>query len=158
MKKFLVLILILFLTGCTQKSITTTDVESLTNAYFNIFEYLYEFDGDKNDGVDYLAIDLSNIPLDDISELSRLIESYCEAEGYTYRESTFQELVDEGYIVNGGFVNGVFFDIYDIDSTGIGIECKISKYRGNLGGSGQTLFVQFVDGEWDITSSTYWVS
>jgi hypothetical protein len=161
MKKILVFLGVFLLIGCAQTTTvetTMSDSASSTNGLYAIFVSLYVTPGDLNHGIEYLAADLSEIPPTEKSALSVMLEAFCEHHNLTYLEIGYDDLVAEGYIVAGGFANGLLFTFSDVEIETNHVACSLSKFRGNLASAGSAFTALFADGEWTVNNQGVWVS
>ncbi len=155
MRKIIALLIIVMIlaTGCTQEN---TDV---MGAYMVAIDKLYNEDVALNSNIKYIAIDTSLINnLSDVqkSNLLKKLEKY----GYTVLDMTFDELLEEGYIEDLTFNEGILFKIEDNPMSGKIISMNVSKWRSGLGAIGyNNLKVKFKSGSWTITDTgSAWIS
>ena len=155
--------------GGMVKGIETAQNEEeilLADFYFGVLCDLYEKDSGLNDGVEMIALDLTaltNLGEAGKAELISLAEEKFEAE---IIEKTYEELVDEGYILNPNefpeFENGLalsFSNVADEGNNGKSFSFSVQKWRTALGAYGfsDCKAVKKDDG-WTYTIGTEFIS
>jgi len=124
---------------------------------FSMFEYLFKMQ--RYDSVEYIALNPENISEEDRAEFTFLMKKYCLFHGHTFLYKTFDELKDEGYIIDGRFENGIVFGFDSLTIEDGIIVGNLYFYLGNLGGFGSELKAEFMDQNWNIEPTHgYWVS
>lgn len=155
MKKIILLLIfiILITTSCNQEE------QDIIGAYTTVIDKLYNEDMALNHDIKYIAVDTSlinNLSDDQKAILLKEVENY----GYKVLDMTFEELVQEGYIEDLYFEDGILFKIEDISKSKNSITMNVSKWRSGLGAIGYNgLVVKYKNGEWKvIKTENAWIS
>jgi len=67
------------------------------NAYLTVVKAIVQ--EERNEGLKYLVVDLSQVKLTDTAKLEKAIKAYCDRRGITLLPDDFDWLVAEGYFV-----------------------------------------------------------
>jgi len=138
-------------------SITIPLAKDNASGLFAIFEDF--FDEESYSDTKYIALNPDNIDLEDQDGITYLMKRYCFFHGHTFLFKTFDELIDEGYIVDGGFEEGIVFGFDALTITEGSIFAEAYIYKGNLGAYGKEFTVTFANREWTVTTSNMiWMS
>ena len=151
---FAVFVIAVNFTSC--KKSTEPDFKgNPANAYFLVFEKLYEESTGLNSDIKYIAIDLTGAKLKEKPDLIKLFEKFCEENNYTLWQDTIQGLKEKGYIVDeypvyfpDGFVISFKDDLLEDNK----LVTKGSKWRSDLGAYGATYTAEKINGEWEVTN------
>jgi len=126
--------------------------------FYETFETIYGDEiADKN--LKYLAFDETSLPIGYRPYFNTLMRQYCRRNHMRYLIATYDELKEDGYIIDGGFQNGVILHFHNISMTGNdNISGEISIYSGSLSATGRDFFTQYDDGWIVNTSNSFWIS
>ena len=154
--------MLLALASCsnTGPGLGDSDVsDEQANAYFTIFKDLYEKDPALNDDSIYLAVDLTNVMLENTDPLIALLEDFCDNNGYTLLLDTFDGLKEKGYIEDLWFPDGFLIAFTDAELTKDKLITSAQKWRSGLGAIGSDYTVKFKNDLWEITKiENSWIS
>lgn len=144
-------------------SCADSDTASLSadqaNAYFAVFEKLYEDDPGLNAESKYLAVDLTNVKLADTTKLVDLIQGFCDSNGYTLLQDTHEGLAEKGYIKDLYFEEGFLISFSDKDLSEDTLVTAAQKWRSGLGAIGAEYTVKKKNDTWEITKTdNSWIS
>lgn len=124
---------------------------------FAIFEVFYD-EEDYGD-TKYIAINPEHYEEEDFYKFVFLMRNYCLKNGHKLLVKTYDELVDEGYIVDGGFEDGVIIGFRYIDSSKGNVFAHVYIFKGNLSSYGTKLYATYANREWTIKgTNTIWMS
>ncbi|MCI8630934.1 MAG: hypothetical protein HFG67_01505 [Firmicutes bacterium] len=174
----LALILIFSAAACTQKmgtegngdseenggAVLEIENEALVDFYFGIIKDLYEEDHGLNDGIEIIAVDLSNVTNLNDDEKTALIEKIAAEYSIEAKESTYQELVSEGAISNPdefpSYDNGLLFDFENFEADENTIKFTAGKWRTALGAYffSDCEAIKSEDGTWTYTVGAHAIS
>ncbi|MCL2518572.1 MAG: hypothetical protein FWF15_08425 [Oscillospiraceae bacterium] len=155
---FTIICIALCIASCS-KTDTPINPEEQANAYFTIFEKLYENDPALNADSIYLAIDLTNVKLADTSFLIALIQSFCDSNEYILLQDTIEGLIEKGYVKDLYFEEGFVIVFNDIELTKNNLVTSAQKWRSGTGAIGADYTVTFKNNAWEITKTTNtWIS
>ena len=168
LKAICFLVISLCFTSCTGQNAvgpdaTDPDVAELAGnqagAYFAVFETLYETDPALNADSAYLALDLTNVMLEDTEPLIVLMQDFCDDNGYTFLLDTIDALTEKGYIKDLYFEEGFVITFSDIQLDSNTLVTSAMKWRSGLGAIGADYTVEQSNGTWEITEmSNNWIS
>ena len=158
MPKILFIFLILSISVLSM-ACTSNEQEDKLGAYLTAIDKLYEEDSALNSDIKYLAIDTSNIAKlsdVDIESLLKSLEDY----GFEVLNMTMDELMENGYISELYFEEGILFRIEDQPFKNNSVSMNISKWRSGLGAVGYDgLTLKYKDGVWTIEKfESAWMS
>ena len=126
----------------------------LAEAYFLVFQYLFEADPALNHEIKYIALDLSEIKFQAQDVLIRLVEDFCAEFGFTLLLNDFEGLREKGYItfdpLPPRFQDGIIISFQDITLTDDTLVTKAEKWRSGRGAIGSTFTVEKTDGTWEL--------
>lgn len=144
----------------TPPSSTQSETEpGVEQAYYLLFEKLWAEDDGLNSDIKYLALDLSKAKLQDPDPLIALMEDFCAENGYKLITGTIEELIEQGYIQNLYFEDGVVISFADNELTGDKLKTDASKWRSGDGAIGATYTVEKKSGKWTLTGEEgNWIS
>ena len=121
------------------------------NAYFLVFEHLYNEDQGLNGGK-YIAVDLTKAKVSDTAPLIDLLKGFCDTHHYTLMLDTFEGLKQKGYIKDLNFAQGILFTFNDQSLGETSLVTSAQKWRSGLGAIGADYAVEKKNGKWEITS------
>ena len=161
-------LLVFLLCACAAPGITEpseqsgegkTSIEGQERAYFAVFENLYEIDPGLNSEIEYIAFDLTNVKLADISPLIELFQEFCDNNNYSLLLDDFEGLNQKGYIEDLYFPNGICIVFEDNKLTKDILVTAAHKWRSGLGAIGGEYTVKLKDYTWNITEiANQWIS
>jgi len=129
------------------------------DAYFVVFENLYEIDPGLNGDCEYIAFDLTNVKLEDTSPLIDLFQEFCDNNNYSLLLDDFEGLNQKGFIVDLYFPNGILIAFNDEALTNDTLVTAAQKWRSGLGAIGSEYTVKLVNSMWEITKTAkHWIS
>jgi hypothetical protein len=134
---------------------------SQVQAYFLVFEYLFETDPALNHEIKYIALDLSETMLETPDNFIWILEEFCVQNNFTLLLDNFDGLVEKGYIrdIGSGFEEGILISFRDTALTDDTLTTDASKWRSGLGAIGATFTVEKSDGDWEILPlESMWIS
>jgi hypothetical protein len=111
------------------------------------------------DGIEYLAVDTSDLQGISSDETSKLIQSL-DQYNWKVLNKTYAQLESEGMIKGLHFEKGVLITIKDVRISGSKMKVNVSLYRGGLAAYGyDDMEIVFGDGQWTVgkTGAT-WVA
>ncbi|MCL2077528.1 MAG: hypothetical protein FWH08_03880 [Oscillospiraceae bacterium] len=136
--------------------------QTQANAYFTVFEKLFEKDLALNDESTYLAVDLTDVKLTETEPLTRLIQNFCDERGFTLLLDTPEGLKEKGYINDSFpiyFEDGFLISFKDIELKQDKLVTSASKWRSGLGAFGADYTVKLNENTWEITKTeNMWIS
>ncbi len=146
-------------TSCasSEKTIVSKDQ---ANAYFLIFEHLYQGSKNITDG-QYLVVDLTNAELDDIGPLISLMQEFCVNNGYTLLQDTAEGLKEKGYFDETGFYikDGFLVAFNDVKLEPDTLITSAHIFRAGLAAVGADFTVEKNNNTWQITKEeNSWIS
>jgi hypothetical protein len=143
----------------TPRTATNTQYE----AFYNLIQWLYNYDSGLNNPLNYIAVDMTNVPESDREPLKELLGGFAESLDATLLLDTFDGLVASGYIakisIDGSnnsnsrfysFEEGVLFEFSDVYFGENELTAHAQKYRTSLGAVMVDFTVTFEDGEWIV--------
>jgi ABC-type transport system substrate-binding protein len=136
------------------------DSTTVSEAFQQLFLYLYELDSGLNYGTKYIAVDPTNVPEPIAELLIPVIRKLTDENGWEFLIDTYEGLVEKGYVDESQgnyFVEGLLFRFENIKISDNALEVDASKFRSGLGAIGGTYTVS-LDGLWRIESSKNWIS
>ncbi|HHT17887.1 MAG TPA: hypothetical protein GXZ77_09310 [Papillibacter sp.] len=137
----------------------TSEKPDAAHAYFLVFEHLYDTDPGLNEGITYLAVDLSSVLCVDTDAIAQLFEDYCRDNNLTLLLDTYAGLVDKGYITNHAFEDGLFLRYDDESLTADCLVTSAQKWRSGDGADGALYTVTLESSGWEITKTAgMWIS
>ncbi|PKK99989.1 MAG: hypothetical protein CVV56_08540 [Tenericutes bacterium HGW-Tenericutes-1] len=158
MKKYIALFdVIILLTIGYIMSINVPFPKDTASGVFSIFDALYseEHYGDTL----YIAIMPNQYEEEDLPKFVFLMRNYCLKNGHRLLVKNFDELVDEGFIVNGGFEDGIIFGLESYTASENRVYAHAYIYKGNLSSFGREFTATYADHDWTLTSpNRYWIS
>ena len=138
--------------------------EALVDFYLGVIKDLYEEDSALNDGVEVIAVDLSNVTNLSEEEKEALLEKVAGEYSVETKAATYEELVSEGAILNPDefpeFEKGLLFSFDDFEAEGDTIKFTIGKWRTALGAYFFTdcEAVKGENGNWTYTQGAFAIS
>jgi ABC-type oligopeptide transport system substrate-binding subunit len=128
-------------------------------AYFAVFQTLYEEDSALNSDSKYLALDLSKAKLEDTTPLIEKVQEFCEEKGYTLLLDNHEGLVEKGYVTDLHFEEGFIISFEDEKLNEKTLITNAQKWRSGNGAIGAKYTVKQKNGTWTITNTTdSWIS
>jgi hypothetical protein len=134
-------------------------------AFLAIAKELLKIDRGLNSGIKYIAIDTANVPLESASQFAQEAGDWVESLGCELLISSYDSLVQEGYIVpinssgsenkGQGFKDGILIRFHEArmsvksESDGTAL-IKAEKYRSPLGATGAEFKLELVNGGWVV--------
>ena len=123
------------------------------DAYFLVFEDIFELDDELNSDIEFIAIDTNDMKISDTKQLITLLQGFCDSHGFTLLQDDFDGLVDKKYIENQYFKEGILVKFNDSALGQDSLETMASKWRSALGMIGAEYKVEKADGKWEITNT-----
>ena len=136
------------------------DIEkSQAEAYFLIFEYLFQTDSALHRNIKYIAVDLSDTMLENTDCLISLLENFCTDNDCVLLLDTIDGLREKGYIKDLYFEEGIVIRYNDILLKDNWLTTEAMKWRAGLGAIGATITVKKTGGIWEIRKTEKnWIS
>lgn len=129
------------------------------DAYFLVFSHLFFLDWGLNDGIKYIAVDLSGTLLDTSDALTQRLADFCAENGYTLLIDTMDSLAAKGYIKNSSFEEGIIIRFSDTELTDSTLITDAQKWRSGDGAIGSTFTVEQKSSGWEMTEiENSWIS
>lgn len=138
----------------------TGNDSAVWGAYYAVFEELYEQDPGLNGDVLYIAVDFSKSKISSAAKslfLSRL-HMLCLAEGLTPLENTYEGLIEEGYVEDMYFKDGILIAFDDDALSDDQLVTQAQKWRSGLGAIGATYTATRDGAHWKLDSKDFWIS
>lgn len=149
---FIIICLSLFLASCSNSDNKDNSKEQ-ANAYFVVFESLYEGDYGLNTEIKHIAVDLTNVKLADTARLIELLQNFCNDHEYILLQDTIEGLKEKGYIKDLFFKDGLLFSFKDKKLTQDTLITSAEKWRSGLGANGADYTVKKKNDTWQITKT-----
>ena len=124
--------------------------ETQAQAYYLVFQYLFERDAALNRDIKYIAVDLSDTLLENPEEFILLMEDFCVDSGYTLLLDTMDGLTEKGYIKDSHFEEGVLMHYRDTVLTTNWLETDAKKWSSGLGSFGALCSIKRTNGIWEM--------
>ena len=139
-----------------------TVIQSQADVYFQIFCDLFA-QNTKEQGVKYLALDLTKVKFKQKEMIIKKFENYCNENELTLLLTTFDQLRENGYLEKIGnnveyFSSGILISFNDEEVTDSLIVTKIENMRAFLHAEGATCKAEKKDGKWIIEFVEKWLS
>lgn len=137
----------------------TNQIKDLGELYSLAFDEFMPIDEGLNGGMNYIAIDMSNVP-DLGAEDKKQILKYFEKYGVEVLEATYQQLIDKGlYDPQTTVLHGVLLQVEKAVISDQQAVIDGAKYRSGNGAIGMKVIAQYKDGKWQITKAHgTWIS
>lgn len=153
--------LTIMLSGCSGNALINSSnaAPDIVAGYQFIINILITSNSNLTDGIEYLAVDTSNLQGISSEETSKLIQSL-DQYNWKVLNKTYAQLESEGMIKDLHFEEGVLITIKDVRISGSKMKVNASLYRGGLAAYGyDDLEIVFGDGQWTVgkTGAT-WVA
>ncbi|MDR3210154.1 MAG: hypothetical protein LBT36_05980 [Oscillospiraceae bacterium] len=127
--------------------------------YYPVFERLFATDEALNDGIKYIAVDLTKIKAAGETGTLPLLRAFCEDNGFTLLEDTYETLLEKGLIRDLYFEEGILIEFEDVSFARDKLITNARKWRSGLGALGAEFTVERQDASWTITASSgNWIS
>ena len=156
-----IIALIILLTGCSGSVLNNTSMNAtdIIAGYQFIIDELIASNGNLTDGIEYLAVDTTNLQGISADEKLLLIQSL-DQYNWKVLNTTYAQLESEGLINDLYFENGVLITIKGVRISGSIMTVNASLYRGGLGAQGiDDLEIRIMDGQWNvIKTGVTWVA
>lgn len=123
------------------------------DAYFAVFQKIYEEDAGLNADSKYIAIDLTGAKLSDTSRLIEQIQGFCDDNGYELLQDTFNGLKEKGYIKDSYFEDGFLISLNNIELSKDTLVTTAQKWRSGIGAISVDYTVKKKSGSWVITKT-----
>jgi len=148
-KYFALLIVVLLLSIGYFFSLRVAMPKENVSGYFAIFNTI--IDQSYYDSFKYIAADPDDFPEEDHLKFSFLMKNYCRKNNCKFLFMSYSELEEEGYIVDGGFSQGILFgfDYLTIDE-----ESMVGRayfYKGNLSSYRREFSATLENKKWVVT-------
>ena len=137
---------------------------TLHEAYYQVVLKLCEMGGPVY-GIKYVAIDMAGVLESARAPLETKLSALAAAVGWELLVDTYEGLAQSGYVVHGGFREGILISFGNSSFDGATFIVEASRFHGNLGAFGSTFTAQFSMGSWMVdllydTDGSYffWVS
>jgi|GEM_PF-2148285 len=139
--------------------ISENDNATQADAYFLIFQNLYESDSALNSDIKYIAVDLSEMQFETPDAFTRLMDDFCTTSGFTLLLDNVDGLAEKGYIKESYFEEGILISFRDTELTDNKLITEAMKWRSGLGAIGATFTVEKMNDTWEITETENdWIS
>ena len=138
-------------------------------AYYLVFEELMKYDTALHLNKRYIALDVSDVLLEDSSKLIALVQDYCDANNYILLLGTHLELTEEGYINGLYFPEGVLIHFRYRDYMnrspnsleGAKVVTAGTKWASAMGAIGGTYTINHTSDGWELDPNSRgfsWIS
>ena len=140
--------LAIMLSGCTGNS--SKAAPDIVAGYQFIIDMLITSNSNLTEGIEYLAIDTTNLQGLSPDDHSKLIQSLDQYK-WKVLNKTYTQLESEGFITDTYFEKGVLITIKDVRISGSKMTVNVSLFRGGLAAQGlDDLEIGFKDGQWNV--------
>lgn len=174
-----VLTITLLLAGCAAKgspappalpvsSATTAPVSSVSSeavnqggayAYMAVIDRLWQEDTALNSDITYLSLDPAGIGDEQAAALTALLEDFCAEQDLTLLTLGYDKLVEEGYVADLFFADGILFAFEEAQLTDAMLTVTARKWRSGLGAIGGDFTVTKQGGVWSVQKTeNQWIS
>lgn len=135
------------------------EVDITAGAYIEVVDALIESDSALATGK-YMAVDLSEVLLEDKGYLYKLLEEYSKEHKYELVYGSYEGLADEGYIDKDNlfFIDGFLISFSDISLYNKDLHTKGTIWKSGTGAKGADYRVKYQNNKWDIKESNWWIS
>ncbi len=156
---FMLSIIILGLLGCTTPRGEAAQEQSQPEAYFLVFEDMYNQDTVLNGDIKYISLDIEKAELQDKKGLIELFKGFCDKNGFTLLIDNYEGLIEKGYIKDMYFEDGIIIKYEDVALKDNKLVTNVSKWRSGKGAIGGKYTLEKKDGKWKIISGgVQWIS
>lgn len=153
----IIIIFSLLLVSCTKE----VNLDQQMGEIYNVaLESLMELDKGLNGGMEYIAIDMSNLDLSD-NDRAEIMDFLKNKYNVDVKSATYEELKEQGlYNPENMVLDGVLLKIEKVDfKDNNDVQFELSKYRAPLGAIGLEVVVHYKDGKWQIKEkNNTWIS
>lgn len=157
----IITILAIMLSGCSGNALINSNkaAPDIVAGYQFIIDMMITSNTNLTEGIEYLAIDTTNLQGLSSDEQAKLIQSL---DRYKWKvlNKTYAQLETEGLVKDLHFEKGVLIVIKDVRISGSKMKVNVTLYRGGLAAQGlDDLEIGFKDGQWSVlkTGAT-WVA
>lgn len=140
--------LAIMLSGCSGNS--SKAAPDIVAGYQFMIDMLITSNNNLTEGIEYLAIDTTNLQGLSTDDQSKLIQSL---DRYKWKvlNKTYTQLKSEGFITDNYFEKGVLITIKDVRISGSQMTANVSLFRDGLAAQGiNDLEIGFKDGQWSV--------
>jgi len=134
---------------------------TLHEAFYHVFQAIYEFDAGINSEIKYIAVDITEVFENEREPLLASLQSWSASNGYELLVDTYEGLAASGLIVpppdRAGFMEGLLFSFYDASFDGETLTVQGMKYRGPLAAVAAMFTARFVDSGWIVEEPDGWM-
>lgn len=136
------------------------DKENLAEMYCIALNAIMKEDEALEDGMEFIAIDMSHFDELDREEKDRILQFFEEKYKKNVMDATFEELEEQGlYDHETMSLDGILLEIDEIEFKYKTIFIEGSKYRSGVGAVGVEVIVHQEDDKWKVKESKMtWVS
>lgn len=127
--------------------------------YSLVLEAYMPVDVGLNGGMEFIAIDMSNLEELDETDKEQIVSSFKDYE-VDVIEATFEQLKEMGlYDAHKMALKGVLLSVENIEISDRSIKVEGSKYRSAKGAIGLNVVVELINGKWLVTKvEETWIS
>lgn len=160
-------VVICFMTGCDQEAVEREvklppgiivsymgdHIPPEIKGYMTILNLLYSEDEGLNADIDYIAVDTRGMHNLKPKQKERLLELVGNL-GFQVMDTTYTQLVTEGYIKDSYFERGILLEIEDepMLCDDKMVFKRIRKWRSGLGAIGiSDVVLEWIEGQWVVT-------
>jgi hypothetical protein len=153
--------MIFMLSGCSGSVLSNNNkaAPDIVAGYQFIIDMLITSNNDLTEGIEYLAIDTTNLQGISPDEQLKLIQSL---DRYKWKvlNKTYAQLESEGLVKDLYFEKGILITIKDVRISGSRMTVNVFLFRGGLAAQGlDDLVIGFMDGEWSVLKTgVTWVA
>ncbi len=128
-------------------------------AFFAVIDRLWQEDTALNGDITYLSVDFNGIEDGEAAALTALLEDFCAEQDLTLLTLSYDKLVEDGYIEDLYFADGILFAFEEARLTDTTLNVSARKWRSGLGAIGGDFTVEKQDGVWSVAQTkNSWIS
>lgn len=128
-------------------------------AFFAVIDWLWQEDTALNDDIEYLSVDFTGIEDEEAAALTALLEDFCAEHTLTLLTLGYDKLVEDGYIEDLFFPDGILFAFEEAELTDTTLNVKARKWRSGRAAIGGDFTVEKQDGVWSVAQTkNNWIS
>lgn len=147
---FLLVLILASLCGCMRQGLAA----SLSDAYLQAFKFLFAQSANLNGDITYVAIDLDKLQGIGASEKESITSSF-EQMGYTVKDASLQDLMDQGEF-DQGLRRGVLLNIEEYKKiSDTEIIFSAVKYRSPKSAVWYDIRLEQAGGQWAMVDQTF---
>lgn len=135
--------------------------DSIINAYLTVIKDIYNRDEGLNGSIKTIAFDLEGANNLSKADKQILLETLSKNYPYEIIESTFEQLVEDGYVDQDKliFKEGILISVTKVNEIEDGFSYSVMKWRSGKGATGfDDGTIIYKNNAWRIEPGSFWVS